>query len=136
MYPCLIILSFYPSIELMGATSSTGQLGQQNVTHTQQFHPTTRRSASEYWNSVVKQAMESKSDDRFDVIIQQLREDTDAMLCNQPVSDLCFVLPRAKGKSPGSLFSKELVNRYAKQSGVDERLYIVAVFLCRVRERP
>lgn len=112
MYLCRPILIFNPSIELMGATSSKGQLGQQNVTHTQQFHPTTRRSASEYWNSVVKQAMESKSDDRFDVIIQQLREDTDAMLCNQPVSDLCFVLPRAKGKSPGSLFAKELVNRY------------------------
>ena len=96
----------------MGATSSTGQIGRQNLTHTQQFHPTTRRSASEYWNSVVKQAMESTAENRFDGIIQQLREDTDAMLCNQPVSDLCFVLPRAKGKSQASLFAKELVNRY------------------------
>ena len=96
----------------MGSSSSKDQLGKQNVSHTQQFHPTTRKSASDHWNDIVKKAVEDQSDALFDVVIKQLREDTDAMLCNQPVSDLCFVLPRAKGNSKRSLFAKQLVNRY------------------------
>jgi Ran GTPase-activating protein (RanGAP) involved in mRNA processing and transport len=80
--------------------------------HGQEFQPKTRKTASEVWNEFVRDAIENPSDAKFESIIKQLKEDTDSMLCNQPISDLCFVLPRAKGQNARGLFAKELVNRY------------------------
>ena len=96
----------------MGTAPSKGLPTHSGHTRSHKFLPTTRKTASEYWNDVLREAMNSTKPERFTPIIEQLRIDTDAMLCNQPVSDLCFVLPRAKGQSERGLFAKELVNQY------------------------
>ena len=78
----------------------------QNLSHTQRFIPTTRKNIDSVWTSVVQEAVTDPG--LTGQIITQLRKDVDDMRDDEQISDLCIVLPRAKGKSKGAIFGKNL----------------------------